>query len=283
MNMTTREALDKYTTELAHMYPPEEAKEMAYRLFEHYLNITKIDIALDAGATRPETEKIALAVERLLNNEPLQYITGEAYFCDLNFKVDTNVLIPRPETEELITLIVEEYRGGAAPRVLDIGTGSGCIPISIKYYLKNAVVKACDISHGALTMAKRNALLHNLEVDFFHCDILNPAHIPDREYDVIVSNPPYIREIEREQMRANVLDYEPDLALFVPDDNALVFYKAISMYAIKALKHMGRLYFEINEALGAEMSDMVQKIGFSDVQIHTDIFGKQRMLSALKR
>ena len=279
--MTIRGALDKYCTQLSDLYPAVEAKEMTYRLFEHYFSLTKIDVALDGGATLLDNENIEKAVERLLNSEPLQYITGEAYFCDLIFKVDENVLIPRPETEELVTLIVEDHVG-TAPKVLEVGTGSGCIPISLKYYLKDADVKACDISEGALSVARENAAFNNLDVDFFHCDILNPHTIPRNEYDVVVSNPPYILEIERKEMRANVLDFEPDLALFVPDDNALLFYKAITLYAKQALKPMGRLYFEINEALGKEMYNMVSELGFSDVKIHHDIFGKERMLSGLK-
>lgn len=279
--MTIREAFANFHAELSVKYPSPEAKELVYRLFDFYLNMSKVDIALDGNGEFIKSDTIEDAVSRLLNDEPLQYILGEADFMELTFKVDENVLIPRPETEELVSLVVEKNTI-QSPSVLEIGTGSGCIPISVKHAIPTADVSACDISEGALEIARYNADKNKLDVNFFYCDILNVDTIPVDKYDIIISNPPYICDAERTLMRANVLDFEPDLALFVPDDNALLFYKAITEYATLGLKAGGFLYFEINEAYGNAMKNMVKANGFVEVKVHNDIYGKERMLSATK-
>lgn len=279
--MTIREYFITIETKLQAHYPEPEAKEMVYCLFDFYLKLSKVDIALEGLTKVAIHDKIEDAAKRLVLNEPLQYILREAYFCDLVFEVDSNVLIPRPETEELVSMIVND-NSILTPSILEIGTGSGCIPISLKHMIPSAKVAACDISHEALKLAQRNAVKNKQEVDFFHCDILNVTDIPEAKYDIIVSNPPYICEDERVLMRANVLDYEPDLALFVPNDDALKFYEAIAKYALLALKKGGAIYYEINEAYGAEMIQLMKSLGYIEVLIHADIFGKERMMRAVK-
>lgn len=266
---------------LQSIYPPQEAEEISYRLLDSLLSFTKIDIALnpEAQVSGEQEEVLNLAVDRLLKNEPLQYVLGVADFYDLTFKVNTSVLIPRPETEELVKLIIDHHKHSSAS-ILDIGTGSGCIPISLKKNIPNAKVSACDISQDALALAKENAVLNTLDVDFFHCDILDEKNWPRGDYDVIVSNPPYVLQSEKELMRDNVLAYEPHLALFVDDDDPLIFYSTIAKYALNSLKVGGSLYFEINEAYGAQTIKMLKAQNYVDISLHQDIFGKERMVSA---
>lgn len=266
---------------LQSIYPPQEAEEISYRLLDSLLSFTKIDIALNSEAqvSGEQEEVLNLAVDRLLKNEPLQYVLGVADFYDLTFKVNTSVLIPRPETEELVKLIIDHHKHSSAS-ILDIGTGSGCIPISLKKNIPNAKVSACDISQDALALAKENAVLNTLDVDFFHCDILDEKNWPRGDYDVIVSNPPYVLQSEKELMRDNVLAYEPHLALFVDDDDPLIFYSTIAKYALNSLKVGGSLYFEINEAYGAQTIKMLKAQNYVDISLHQDIFGKERMVSA---
>lgn len=254
---------------------------MAYQLLEFYGGLSKIDIALDPNAEIEVAleNKVNRALARLLDHEPLQYVLGEADFYDLTFSVDSNVLIPRPETEELVKLIIDKH-SWAALSILDIGTGSGCIPISLKKNWPRAQMRACDISLGALELAKTNSRRHEVLVDFFYCDILDAANWSTEHYDVIVSNPPYVLNSEKEAMRENVLGYEPHLALFVEDDDPLLFYKAIADFALQSLNEGGALYFEINEAFGTETQRMLEDKGYQNASVHEDIFGKARMVSA---
>jgi release factor glutamine methyltransferase len=222
-------------------------------------------------------EEIKNIVLRLKNLEPIQYILGETEFLGLKLKVNPSVLIPRPETEELVQWIIQSNLPEDS-RILDIGTGSGCIALALKNQLKNPGVFGVDISENALEVARQNALKNNLEVHFFQADILEWELFNWENYDAIVSNPPYIRESEKTQMHTNVLEYEPRNALFVTDHNPLVFYRSISAFALKHLTKEGKLFFEINENLGSETNEMLLDFGFRDIEIRKDINGKNRMV-----
>lgn len=264
---------------LTAIYPDYESKEITIRLIEHFYGYSKIDIALNPNLEIDNHGAIIKALGQLKAGRPMQYILKKEYFYDLAFGVDENTLIPRPETEELVQLIINRT-GNKTVSLLDVGTGSGCIAISLKKNLPNAKVTALDVSDGALNVARKNAKSNVVEVDFMQVDILNEAQHPKLELDIIVSNPPYVLDKEKAEMRNNVLDFEPSLALFVDNDKPLLFYKAIADYATLNLKPLGVLYFEINEAFGIETKEMLEERGFSNVEIHQDIFGKDRMVSA---
>ncbi|WP_159521630.1 peptide chain release factor N(5)-glutamine methyltransferase [Sunxiuqinia indica] len=268
--------------ELAETYPKEEVEGFIRIILQHLkgYNLTDLVTKQDEALTSEEIEKIHTIVDRLKQSEPIQYILGEADFYDLTFKVNRKVLIPRPETEELVRWILRRQKDGMF-RVLDIGTGSGCIPISLKRHYPKANVLACDISADALHVAKENAARHQAEIAFFHLDILDPQ-LPEtfEKIDVLVSNPPYVTESEKQQMQNNVLQYEPETALFVPDGQALMFYKAIAVFAKKHLATNGKLFLEINEAFGRKTKSLLKENGFSNVQLKKDINGKDRMIFA---
>lgn len=281
--MTIRQFYTSIIAQLQATYPTPEAVEMGYRLIEHFLSLSKIDLALSPNTIIEDGQQksIQQAVGRLLKNEPIQYIIGQEDFYELSFDVDSNVLIPRPETEELVKLIIDNHQH-QKPKILDVGTGSGCIPISLAKHIAKADVYACDISEGALSIANFNAKKNDVPVHFFHCDILDKIRWPQETYDIIVSNPPYVLNSEKALMRDNVLDFEPHLALFVDDDDPLLFYTSIAEFGIKALNSCGALYFEINEAYGEQTVRMLESAGYSDVRLHQDIFGKERMVSAYR-
>lgn len=218
------------------------------------------------------------AVERLAKGEPLQYVIGSTPFCGLTFKVDSRVLIPRPETAELVEWVIRD--AGARGSMLDIGTGSGCIAVTLANNLPHWKVQGWDISEGALEVARENSSLNGVQVEFLKVDILN---VPEREYgfDVIVSNPPYVLESEKDQMDDSVLEHEPHLALFVSDQDPLLFYRAIAEFGKKALNTGGRLYFEINPLRAEALKVMLLKAGYHDIELHKDIFGKLRMIKAI--
>ena len=218
-------------------------------------------------------------IRRLKKNEPVQYVIGRETFCGLTFEVGPDVLIPRPETQELVRWIVDDWRENAACRILDIGTGSGCIAVSLAKLLEGAVVDGWDVSEGALQVAGRNARRNDVEVGFLRKDVLSA--LPGKErYDVIVSNPPYIAEKEKVVMDANVLDWEPSLALFVPDDDPLLFYRTIAVLAKEMLTENGLLYYEINQAYGPDTVQMLKSLGYSSVELKKDIWGNNRMIKA---
>ncbi|MCL3779822.1 peptide chain release factor N(5)-glutamine methyltransferase [Prolixibacteraceae bacterium JC049] len=219
-------------------------------------------------------------VNRLEKSEPLQYIIGETEFFDLKFKVNKNVLIPRQETEELVDLIIRE-NSNKDLQLLDVGTGSGCIAISLAKNLPKAKVHAFDVSEGALGVATENAKLNNVNVEFQLQDILKWREENFSQFDVIVSNPPYIRISEKEQMRDNVLDFEPHLALFVEEDDPLLFYREIALFAAKYLNLNGKIYFEINEVFGLETKLLLEEIGFKNCQIINDLNGKARIVTGV--
>lgn len=220
------------------------------------------------------------AIAALKHHKPIQYILGYENFCDLRFEVNECVLIPRPETQELVRWIAADNKKTGT--ILDIGTGSGCIAISLANLLPDCKIEAWDISHEALGVATRNALLNNCAVEFVLKDIL--TYTPsDSKYDIIVSNPPYIKEEEKSLMEANVLHWEPQLALFVPDDDPLLFYRAIAQKALTMLNANGCLYFEINRAYGKETCAMLHSIGYCDIELRKDFAGNDRMIKATKK
>jgi release factor glutamine methyltransferase len=265
--------------ELAGLYPSNEIDGFKRIIFETVCgwDFTEQVIKKHEIISATEFEKIEAILLRLKNAEPIQYILGETEFYGLKLKVNPSVLIPRPETEELVEWVLHSNLPKNY-RILDIGTGSGCIAMAIKNQLKETKVSGMDISEKALETARQNALENGLEVDFFQDDILNPKNLQEGMYDVIVSNPPYIRESEKPLMHSNVLNFEPENALFVPDEDPLVFYRAIAEFAKKYLSENGSLFFEINESLNTEMVDLLTGFGFSDIEIRKDINGKNRMV-----
>ena len=277
-------SLKTYFSEaLLGFYPETEIDSFFNMLSEHVLKMKRVDISqnLYAVVSGKKFEKFQAAIERLKNHEPIQYIIGDTEFYGLELKVTPSVLIPRPETEELVDLIIKSSKEKSNISILDIGTGSGCIAIALAKHLPNAVIFALDVSPEALKIAEQNAENNNVEVTFMEADILD-WNFEDLQFDVIVSNPPYVRELEKEAMSANVLDHEPHLALFVDDDDALLFYKTISDVAAKVLKPNGHLYFEINENLGKDTVELLSDSGQFNAEIKKDIFEKDRMIKANK-
>ncbi len=273
-----------FNDKLTSIYPKTEIDSFFFILMKHQFNFEMVDVFTKPTFEISEEHLSVLEqfLERLSHKEPIQYLIGKTDFYGLEFLVNAHTLIPRPETEELVEWIQMEVNKQKPISILDIGTGSGCIAISLKKNLSNSEVFAIDFSSQALEMAKKNALLNNVGIDFILKDILKTEQLPQK-YDVIVSNPPYVRELEKQEMNGNVLDYEPHSALFVNDDNPLVFYDKISDLALNHLNHNGILYFEINEYLGQEMRDLLIQKGFINVELKKDIFGKDRMLRGVLR
>ena len=272
-----------YCEQLCSIYDKDEANAMILILLEHYFNINRVKMALEPQLRLSESEMLTFhfAVKDLLKNKPIQYIIGETEFCDLKFKVNENVLIPRPETSELVMKIVNSQRStvNSQQSILDIGTGSGCIAISLAKMISGNEVYALDISEKALEVAKENAVNNNVEVTFIHDDILSLKNKIDTKFDIIVSNPPYVRELEKAEMRDNVLNWEPHNALFVSDNNPLIFYRSILEFAKSHLKENGEIWFEINEFLGKEMTELCNEMGFSQVEVFNDFRGRERVCS----
>lgn len=282
---TLREVYDQFCLALTGLYDEREAKSITYRVLEETLGYSKSKIHASWTDIFPASisEQMDFILHELLQGKPLQYVFGKADFLGLILKVKEGVLIPRPETEELVAWILEEcrIRSLTTPQVLDIGTGSGCIAISLAKFLEKAKVQAWDVSEQALAIAADNAKLNQVNVDFLQMDVLLNASIVPVSLDVVVSNPPYVCFSEREKMHRNVLEFEPHLALFVPDNQALIFYERIADIALQALKPQGMLFFEINEAYGKETVAMLEKKGFSTVELRKDLFDKDRMVMAL--
>ena len=272
-----------YCEQLCSIYDKEEANAMILILFDHYFKIDRVRMALEPNLRLSESEMLTFhfAVKDLLKNKPLQYIIGETEFCDLKFKVNENVLIPRPETSELVHLITnrQQTTDNSQLTILDIGTGSGCIAISLAKQLPQSQVYALDISEKALCVAKDNAYINNVDITFIHDDILSLRNKIETKFDIIVSNPPYVRDLEKAEMRDNVLNWEPHNALFVSDDDPLIFYRNILEFAKTHLKENGEVWFEINEYLGKEMKDLCCEMGFSNINIYKDFREKERFLS----
>lgn len=267
---------------LLHLYPKEEVDSLIFRLISSTcsLNRAQFILAKEELLSLEKREKLHFQLDRLEKGEPLQYILGETEFYGLTFNVTSAVLIPRPETEELIDLIVRENRSSGL-RVLDIGTGSGCIAISLAANLKQSIVQAWDISQDALSIAQINAKKNNQTVEFYLNDVLSYSGVEmNGLFDIIVSNPPYVCDNEKEEMHQNVLMHEPHLALFVPNHDPLLFYRKIAQLAQSLLKPNGKIYFEINQRFGVETLKLLTELGYKNSLLLPDIFEKDRMISA---
>lgn len=280
--MLLKEIKEIYHRELDEIYPREETDSMFYLMIEHFLGLERFILAIDPEIviTKEEEQYMFEGLSKLKKEQPIQYVLGETTFMDLKFMVNESVLIPRPETEELVNWVLEDIENiNDVSEIIDIGTGSGCIAISLAKLKPNLKVSAIDISGSALEIAKKNALLNEVDVQFNLVDILKAGSL-SKEYDIIISNPPYVREMERDNMRNNVLQNEPYSALFVPDGNPLLFYRAIAKMAKESLKENGMLYLELNQYLGEEVKTLLKDFNFSDVELRKDIFGKDRMIKA---
>lgn len=265
-------------------YPTAEAQQLIHILLQDLLNITRTTILAypDTKISNSDYNQIIQAIERLKNNEPIQYILGKTEFFDLEFEVSPSVLIPRPETEELVNWIILDSNTEYC-RILDIGTGSGCIAVSLAKNILGSKVFAIDVSSDAIMIASNNTRQNQANVEFIQQDILcaNLEDLPDN-LDVIVSNPPYVTFAQKELMHKNVTDFEPDLALYVEDSDPLIFYRTIAEIALIKLSESGKLFFEINEEYSIEMNAMLTDLGYSRIDIRKDINGKYRMLKAEK-
>lgn len=281
--ITLNELMKRMRGRLTEKYDSGEADAMVRVVMQHLKGWSAVDLVLkrDSLLSCYISEKAMAIVERVMADEPLQYVLGETRFYGNTLVVSPAVLIPRPETEELVDIIVKQNQGTDLS-VLDLCTGSGCIAVSLARALRFPVVEAVDLSGEALEVARENARRLKVKVTLSCRDVLTLGRGVQERYDIIVSNPPYVLESERVNMEANVLDHEPEMALFVPDDDALRFYKAIAEYAIEALKCGGRLYFEINPLEADNMAKMLTEKGFDDVDIVTDMAGKKRFAIAVK-
>ena len=299
--MRLKDIQDIYHKELDKRYGENEVASFFNLVIDYYLKLDRLHLLMEPEyvVTKTEEQPLFEALSRLKLEEPIQYILGETEFYGLPLKVNTHTLIPRPETEELVDWIIschserlvhrnigEGESEESQTKILDIGTGSGCIAISLAKHLSNAKVSALDVSEAALDLAKKNAKLNAVEIKFIHNDILRFRHAElisvSHEYDIIVSNPPYVRHLEKAEINSNVLNHEPHLALFVADENPLQFYKAICEFAQHNLKNNGVLFFEINEYLGKEMVQLLKSFKFKAIELKQDLFGKDRMIKGIK-
>ena len=273
---------DYFHISLMEYYASDEIQTFYYYYCEMVLQMSKIDVALnpDYHISEQDWQNLTNDIQRLKHFEPIQYIYGVAHFYKLKFKVNAHVLIPRPETEELVDLILKQTSNHRL-NIMDIGTGSGCIAISLASNLPNAHVYAMDISEQALKIAQENAEIHQVKIQFLKQDVLILNELPEK-FDVIVSNPPYVRELEKNEMHANVLNYEPKIALFVPDQDPLIFYRKIAALAFQHLNPNGLLFLEINQYLSDETVQAIQSVGFNTVKLIPDFLGQNRFIFASK-
>lgn len=262
-------------------YPDSEALALAKMLLVEAFGFSTLELygGKDKEISGKRLDVLNEMIARLKKNEPIQYVIGAEVFCGWTFEVNENVLIPRPETQELVRWIEADWKSDAPCRILDVGTGSGCIAISLSKLLEGAEVEAWDISEGALRVARRNADRNEAQVFFRRVDVLKVC-TEDCRYDVIVSNPPYITESEKQDMDANVLDWEPHTALFVPDADPLLFYRRIAELGVSMLNEGGALYFEINRAYGEETVRMLEGLGYKQIELRKDNWGNDRMIKA---
>ncbi|WP_338378357.1 peptide chain release factor N(5)-glutamine methyltransferase [uncultured Flavobacterium sp.] len=283
--MILKEYKINFIEALSSIYDKEEIESFFHIIAEFLHQKKRIDLALEPNfsITKNEVEKWNAIVTELKQEKPIQYILGETEFYGLRFLVNENTLIPRQETEELVDLILSENSKKKIPnsKILDIGTGTGCIAISLAKNLPNAKVYALDVSEKALEIAKQNAEINKVSVEFLQESILETEDLK-QEFDIIVSNPPYVRNLEKVEIKKNVLEYEPHLALFVEDTNALLFYRKIAQLAKISLVENGKLYFEINQYLGKETVELLENLAFKNIQLIKDIYGNDRMISCLK-
>ncbi|TGV01682.1 peptide chain release factor N(5)-glutamine methyltransferase [Flavivirga rizhaonensis] len=287
--MSLKKIQDIFHKELGAIYGKEEIDSFFFILIETYYSVTRMQLALEPDYKVDNNEIILNALQLLKKEEPIQYIVGDTEFYGLPFKVNNSVLIPRPETEELVDWVLKQAENTQETvtnyTILDIGTGSGCIAVSLAKSLPNVKVYALDVSNEALKIAKQNAELNHVTVEFIEANILDTetfnAEFKNLKFDVIVSNPPYVREREKAFMKPNVVNNEPHLALFVKDENPLQFYEAITQFALSNLKNEGLLFFEINEYLGNDMIRLLKNNNFNNIKLKQDIFKKDRMIKAV--
>ena len=277
---------------LKNIQDEQEIESFFFILTEYLHNLKRVDVALNPNYEISDAaiEKWNSILVQLQQEKPIQYITGEAWFYGLQFEVNENTLIPRPETEELVEWIIESQKSKVKSQkfeILDIGTGTGCIPISLKANLPHVNVSAIDVSEKALEVARRNAVSNKVEINFIQTNILEVEDLSQLQtpnfqlptsFDIIVSNPPYVRNLEKEEIKKNVLDYEPHLALFVEDTDALLFYRKIAQLALKNLAPNGLLFFEINQYLGKETVELLKNLGLKNIELKKDIYGNDRMI-----
>ena len=288
--MNIKKFRDYFNITLKKLYPTSEIDTFLFLLLEEYLNFKRIDIVLKSNFEISSEDLIRLkSSTKLLEQEiPIQYILGKTEFYGFPFILNEHVLIPRPETEELVNTVLNkvskleplhQIEKEKKLKILDIGTGSGCIPISLKKNLPFAEITAIDISNEALTIAKKNASLNKVDINLIQQDILKTTELDDM-YDIIVSNPPYVRASEIKEIKNNVLKNEPHIALFVEDNNPLIFYAKITELAKNYLTKNGVLFFEINQYLGKETVELIKLKGFNKIQLKQDIFGHDRIIIA---
>ena len=317
--MTLKELKNHFQTELQSIYDKDEIDSFFFMVTEYFYNFKRIDVSLNPNFEINNFSKWETIIANLKAEKPIQYILGEAWFYGLKFKVNENTLIPRPETEELVEWIsdslnfkvksqkvkIESKKSKVESQklretnfqlptsnfqLLDIGTGTGCIPISVKKNIPEAEVFAIDISEKTLKIAQENAQINQTEINFLQADILKTNDLLSlraesrslSKFDIIVSNPPYVRNLEKQEIKKNVLDYEPHLALFVEDNDALLFYKKIAELAQKSLKPDGLLFFEINQYFGKETVEMLENLGFKNIELRKDLKGNDRMIRCTK-
>ena len=284
--MTLNEARTVLVKELKNVYDSDELKNIIDLVMEHITIMSRMEQVKSklAYITRGQLERIDTITERLKQNEPIQYVLGEAWFAGMKFKVNKNVLIPRPETQELVDWVVKEAMSHElrAVSILDVGTGSGCIPIILKKKMTHANVSAIDVCSEALFTATENAIDHNTEIDFILLDFLDEEKWAALgQFDIIVSNPPYIKQSEKESMHTRVKNFEPHKALFVSTDDALLFYRKLSDFSLKHLNPGGNLFVEINESLGDAVVSQFKDAGFANIELKKDMQGKDRMIKAM--
>lgn len=285
--MLLKEYRDYFKTELLPVYDEKEIDSFFYITLEAFHQMKRVDLALkpDFELDGMQLLQWETVLHQLKEEKPIQYIFEETEFFGLPFYVNENVLIPRPETEELVEWIINslpEIPEDRKIKILDIGTGSGCIAVSLAKNLPETEVFAIDVSEKALEVARRNARQNEAAVTFWHQDILN-TDILSETFDIIVSNPPYVRNLEKQEIAKNVLDFEPHLALFVEDHDPLLFYRKITQLATKNLNRNGLLFFEINQYLGKEMEDLLQEYAFENIELRKDIYENDRMTKAVRK
>ena len=277
---TIKSLIRKYVDELASIYPAEESRSLAQIALEFCLKLDRTHLLLLKEFPEDQSQKLESILFQLKKAIPIQYILGEAHFYGRNFHVDSRVLIPRPETEELLKWILDSEKENVS--ILDIGTGSGCIASTLKLERQEWTVKACDVSEEALLVAMKNAEVLGAEVEFFKADLNYIDIIEISDIDVIVSNPPYIPLERKEKLHENVVKYEPHIALFTPENDPLYFYKKVAELALEKLKIGGRLYFEADEEYTQNLKALLHALGFRGIQIKIDLFGKERFVKAYK-
>ncbi|TMM28633.1 peptide chain release factor N(5)-glutamine methyltransferase [Polaribacter aestuariivivens] len=283
--MTLKEYKNYFSTKLSEIYPQTEIDSFFNIIIEEKLNLQRIDTVLKPNFVinnNIETDLKSIT-KRLQKEEPIQYILEKTTFYGYPFLVNKNTLIPRPETEELVEWVLKEIEEKRKKNklenisILDIGTGTGCIPISLAKNLQKVTISAIDISSEALKIAKKNAVLNNVDINYIELNILKAEKLSE-SYDIIISNPPYVRQLEKKEIHNNVLKNEPHLALFVSNENPLIFYKKIADLAKNHLNKNGLLFFEINQYLGKETAEMLKKKGFSNIELKKDLFENDRMI-----